>query len=160
MRYENKMRSIWPRRPLGLPLVFGIWPLLFFDWGSVESFRANFYLGPWICFWDQLAIVRIKRPYENFGSVAPWLWRWLCFLRLPCITSYSELSAFCLVLANRIGSISHISFASKIQVALIRLCQLLWGMARPCRVWAIIGFGLRPRCVSSVRAWGRSPIEI
>jgi hypothetical protein len=27
--------------------------------------------GPSISFWDQLAIVRIKRAYENFGSVAP-----------------------------------------------------------------------------------------
>jgi len=58
----------------GLPslaLVQRIWRLLFFDWGPVESSSAKFYFGPSISFWDQLAIVRIKRAYENFGSVAP-----------------------------------------------------------------------------------------
>jgi len=54
-----------------LALVQRTWRLLFFDWDPVESSTAKFYSGPSISFWDQLAIVRIKRAYENFGSVAP-----------------------------------------------------------------------------------------
>jgi hypothetical protein len=39
--------------------------------GTGRIVRRKILSGPSISFWDQLAIVRIKRAYENFGSVAP-----------------------------------------------------------------------------------------